>query len=116
MAEALGCGPPTMIVTPTSLAFTMKEGWPYTSSRTVKVKRKVGGGVELHWEAKTETPWLKLIVSRNAGSGSGRFRAETFTEVTKGMEAGEYSGSLAVTSNAINSPQTIPATLSIIKR
>src|SRR5262249_46592610 len=100
---------PVISLNPTSLNFTVQQG---SSDAKVLNISNVGGGT-LNWSATANTstggPWLTLSFS-NGTAPSGT----TVLVTTSGLAVGTYTGQVPVSaSEAANSPQTIPATLSV---
>ncbi|MCP4213090.1 MAG: hypothetical protein GY765_00470, partial [bacterium] len=78
-----------------------------TSTQTILINN-TGGGV-LNWTATDDADWL--ILSPGSGTGKG---AITVTIDPSGIQPGTYTVSITIEApNAVNSPQTVPVTLTV---
>jgi len=79
----------------------------------VLVVSNVGGDV-LDWTIEEDCPWL--AADPNSGSSTGEFNLVRLSVETQSLLEGQYDCELTVSSaTALNSPQTIPVTLTIVK-
>ena len=94
---------PVIGLSPTSLTFTATAGGANPSNQTVTVSN-TGGGT-LSYTASDNQPWLSV-----SSSGS----TMTVSVTSAGLAANSYSGTITVSSsNALNSPQTVPVVLTV---
>ncbi|MFC2167189.1 Ig-like domain-containing protein [Acidobacteriota bacterium] len=102
-----GTTTPTIDLDPTNMNFS-------DSGSDTFMVRNSGSGT-LNYQINDNRAWMS--VSPSSGSSGGVWRMITVTVDSSGMEPGEYSGSISVTSgDASNSPQTIAVTLDIVDR
>jgi hypothetical protein len=79
----------------------------------VLVVSNIGGDV-LEWSIEEQCPWL--AAQPNSGSSSGEYNLVNLRVDTQGLAEGQYDGELTVhSSTALNSPQAIPVTLTVVK-
>jgi hypothetical protein len=98
---------PTIGYSPSELSFTADEGSGNPADQIINVYNN-GSGI-LNWSASTSEAWLS--VSPSSGSDSGAF---IVSADISGMGAGSYNGSIIIAaSGAINTPVTVPVTLTI---
>jgi len=102
---------PTIGLSPSSLSFSAEEGGANPATQTLTIWNS--GERTLDWVISDDAGWLTL----NPSSGVSTGETDTITVLvdTYGMDAGSYSGSIAVSaSEASNSPRTIAVDLSIV--
>src|SRR5207247_219892 len=99
--------PPTLSVTPTSLAFNGTQGGSSPAAKALSVSNTGGGSMD--WTASDGAAWLTL--SPTSGTNSGTVTA---TPSITGLAAGTYTTDITVTAAGANgSPKTIPVTLTV---
>ncbi|RKQ94073.1 all-beta uncharacterized protein [Solirubrobacter pauli] len=99
--------PPSLQVSPSSLAFSATTGGAAPAAKTLTVAN--GGGGTLTWTAETNASWLSAAPA--SGSGGGTI---TVTPSIAGLDPGTYSGTVTVSAaGATGSPASIPVTLTI---
>jgi hypothetical protein len=70
------------------------------------------GGAELNWTASSDAAWMTF--ARGAGTlAAGASETDTVAISVDGLELGDYTGTLTVSGDASNSPQTLAATLTV---
>jgi hypothetical protein len=105
---SLVVGPTTIATTPTSLSFTAFQNQGNPATQTLSLTN--AGGGSLNWSATSSVPWL--TVSPTSGAAPSTL---TVAVNTTGLGIGTFSGTITLTSSqAKNSPQTVPVTLTII--
>jgi hypothetical protein len=103
VTEVGGDTDPQIALSPTTMSFKNKGkngpgDQPFTISNT--------GGSRLDWLASTDVSWLGL--SPTSGSvNSNQSRNVVVSADITGLNPGSYSGTITVSGNALNSPQTI---------
>jgi Viral BACON domain len=97
---------PTLMISPTSLAFSYTQGGTAPAAKTLSVSSS--GTALSYMVAASGGTWLMAI-------GSGTTSGSVSVSVNPaGLNAGAYNGSVTVTSaTASNSPQTVPVTLTV---
>jgi hypothetical protein len=109
VAEVSGDTDPQIALSPTTMSFKNKgknapNDQPFTISNT--------GGSRLDWSASTDVSWLGLSpVSGSVNSSQSR-NVVLSADIT-GLNPGSYSGTITVSGNAPNSPQTIAVDLTV---
>jgi hypothetical protein len=79
----------------------------------VLVASNAGGDI-LEWKIEEDCDWLSI--DPNTGSSSSEFNLVNLSVETQGLAEGEYDCELTISSSmALNTPQTIPVTLTIVK-
>ena len=101
---------PSILLNPTSLSFSGTAGGANPLAKTINLANPTGG--TLTWSMTEPAAWLALNIT------SGTITTETdqvsASVSVQGLAAGTYSTSITVTaSGAANSPQQIPATLTL---
>lgn len=110
-----GGSPQTLSVAPAGLAFTGEQGLGDPSPRTVQVGASGVGAIPWTLAATGQNPgagpWLKA--DRLAGTAPPTSSVQV-SAGTCGLAAGTYTGTVSVASSqASNSPQSIPVTLTV---
>jgi hypothetical protein len=99
--------PPSLSVSPSSLAFNGTAGGSNPAAKTLSVSN-TGGGT-LDWSASENAAWLS--VSPASGTGAATI---TVTPSLTGLSAGTYTTDITVSAvGAGGSPKTIPVTLTV---
>ncbi len=99
--------PPSLSVTPASLAFSATMGGAAPAAKTLAVAN-TGGGT-LSWTAAADASWL--TVTPSSGTDAGTL---TVTPAIGGLDPGTYTATVTVSgAGAGGSPATIPVTLTI---
>ena len=93
-------------VAPTSFSFFASRGGSNPSSQTLSITN-TGGGT-LNWSVSDDATWLNL--SPISGTDNGMV---TVSVDIAGLTAGAYNATITVAANTVNSPVTIPVTLTI---
>lgn len=105
---SLVIGPTAIGVNPTSVSFTAFQNQGNPPTQTVNLTNTGGGS--LSWTATSSVSWL--TVTPTAGSAPSTL---TLSANTNGLGIGTFNGTITLTSSqANNSPKTIPVTLTII--
>jgi hypothetical protein len=98
--------PPTLAVSPTSVAFSATVGGAAPAAKSVDVTN-TGSGT-LNWTAASDASWLTVTPS---GSAPGTV---TLTPSIVGLAAGTYTATVTVTApGATGSPKTVAVTLTV---
>jgi N,N-dimethylformamidase beta subunit-like, C-terminal/Domain of unknown function (DUF4082)/Concanavalin A-like lectin/glucanases superfamily/Fibronectin type III domain/Viral BACON domain/Bacterial Ig domain len=99
--------PPSLSVTPASLAFTATAGGSDPAAKTLSVSNTGGGSMD--WTASESATWLSL--SPASGTNTGTI---TVTPSITGLAAGTYTTDVTVAATgASGSPKTITVTLTV---
>jgi len=111
LCSLISCSAPTSIkVSPTNISFT-SAGTDNSPSKQILRISSTGSGA-LTWKLTSSAPWL--YVSPSNGTSVDVPESIDVSINMTGMEAGDYSAVIIVDApQAMNSPQTIPVTLSI---
>lgn len=99
---------PRITLNPISLNFTARQGNQATISQSISITN--GGGGTLSWNASKNVSWLTLTTSTSGTAPS------TISVIANpsGLNPGTYTGTITITSSeASNSPQSIPVTLTV---
>ena len=113
MVLGAGSGTPTMEVTPTSLAVTVKSGSTASTSLTLSDGAKTCGYA---YGAGTSVPWATVDPSEYSGSvGAGAATSTLPIDIdASGLAPGTYHGEIKVqTQNAEPNPVLVPITLTV---
>ena len=99
--------PPSLSVSPASLAFNGPQGGASPAAKTIAVSN--GGGGTLDWTASESASWLSI--SPSSGTNNGTI---TVTPSTSGLAAGTYTTDVTVSAGGVaGSPKTVPVTLTV---
>ncbi len=109
-------GTPTIGVTPASLGFSAPSGGPNPSFQNITVTN-TGGGT-LNWTALAGTTsggaWLSVTpASGSLSPGSSAVLAVSVDVISTSLASGGYDGSITISGNAANSPQTVAVLLDV---
>ncbi|MBI4903867.1 MAG: BACON domain-containing protein [Acidobacteria bacterium] len=107
---------PTMVVSPTALTFDFQTGGSTPASQTLTVGATAGASAALLNFSATFTTasggsWL--TVTPQSGTTPGSL---TVSASPTGLPLGTYSGTITITSVAVNSPFVIPVTFTVRQR
>ncbi len=98
---------PTISLSPATLSFSATRLGANPASQTVSITNSGGG--TLAWTASPSATWLSVSPS----SGTAPATVTVAADIT-GLDAGTYNGTVTVAgTDASNSPQTIPVTLTV---
>ena len=101
---------PSMILNPTSLSFSGTAGGANPLAKTINLANPTGG--TLTWSMTESSAWLALNIT--SGTTTTETDQVSASVSVQGLAAGTYSTVITVTaSGAANSPQQIPATLTL---
>jgi hypothetical protein len=101
-------GPTAISTSPTSLSFTAFQNQGNPPSQTLNLANS-GGGL-LNWTVTSNVTWLTVSPTSGAAPSALKVAANT-----TGLGVGTFSGVITLTSSqANNSPKTVPVTLTII--
>jgi hypothetical protein len=102
-----GATPPSLSVSPSSLAFSSVQGAASPAAKTLAVSN--GGGGTLTWTVSDDASWLGVSPSGGTNNGS-----VTVTPTTTGLDAGTYTATVTVSAAGVaGSPKAIAVTLTI---
>jgi hypothetical protein len=102
---------PTISCNPSSLSFTATHGGSNPPSKTLGIWNSGGG--TLNWSASDSANWL--TVNPTSGSSAGEVDYVTVQATISGMAVGVHTSYISITAtNAINTPQIVPVSLTIL--
>jgi len=114
-SSVIGCShpePPTIAFSPSSFSFNAQQGKTTLLTDTLDISNSGSG--TLDWSVSDDANWLSL--SPTSGSNIGEIDEVTVSVDINGMDAGNYTATIAIcASGASNSPQTIAVDLSIVR-
>jgi glucose/arabinose dehydrogenase len=100
--------PPTLSVTPASLAFSAVQGQPAPAAQYLTIANT--GGAALNWTASADQPWVSVTPASGAAPN-----VLTIAVSPAGLAPGTYGATLTLSSlEAANSPRLVQVTLSVI--
>jgi hypothetical protein len=104
--------PASLAVQPTSLSFRSAAGGAAPAAQSLSIAN--AGGGTLSWTAQVSSGGAWLSVSPTAGSASpGLASIVQVTAKTSGLTAGNYGGSITISSPTTNQTQTVAVSLSV---
>jgi hypothetical protein len=102
---------PVIAATPANLTFQVK-GNKAPGPQTLEIRN--AGAQDLSWTASESQPWLSL--GPTSGTLAGGAAVNVTVEVSiAGLAPGTYDGTITLTGNADNAPQTVPVQLKLSK-
>lgn len=101
--------PGHIVIDPDSIAFAMEQG--VSPDPKFFAIRNLGIG-EMQWSATVDVSWLEL--NATSGTLAPNNSVGLSATVSPDLEAGTYEGTVTVTANADNSPQTLSVTVDVL--
>ena len=98
----------TLVATPGNVAFSVAFTAASSPDQQVSLS-STNANLPVTYTASTSTPWLSITNATGTTPGSITVRAVNIGA----FSPGNYTGSITFTSNAVNSPLTLPVTLTV---
>jgi hypothetical protein len=102
--------PPAIAFSPENFDFTATEGGSDPAGQTLGIYNSGDG--TLNWSVTDDAGWLSS--KPTSGSSTGETDNITLSVDTAGLSANKYTAAITITApGAVNSPQTVPVTLTV---
>jgi hypothetical protein len=99
--------PAALSVGPTGLTFAAGVGTGQSAPQVLAIRNDGDG--DLTWSATADRPWIQLVST----TGTAPSNAEVNINPA-GLVAGNYQGTITITGNGANSPQTVTVNLAVL--
>jgi hypothetical protein len=98
-----------LVVDPVAITFTVSEGYLFPSEHSINISEM--GGDAIAYEATCEAAWLTFAMGTEAGMTPGVAQFASLPNDRPGP--GEYNTTILITGAAINSPISIPVSMTV---